>query len=77
MTTHAERVEIVCPRCGRTFAGWCRPGAMVLGGDDRGLHVDLETSSVCRHCGAVVLHHELVRADEGLWVQDLDRPSAP
>jgi predicted RNA-binding Zn-ribbon protein involved in translation (DUF1610 family) len=77
MTTHAERVEIVCPQCGRTFSGWCRPGAMVLGGDDHGLHLELATSSVCRHCGTVVRHHELLLTREGTWVQDPDRTSAP
>ncbi len=77
MTTHSERVEIVCPCCGRSFAAWCRPGAAVLGGDDRSLHLDLGSASVCSHCGEKVPHHDLVLADVGLWVQDLDRSSAP
>lgn len=54
MSPPTELIEVVCPRCGESFAQWHRPGE------------ETEAASSCTHCGHDPATDRLVHED-GVW----------
>jgi predicted RNA-binding Zn-ribbon protein involved in translation (DUF1610 family) len=54
MSSNAEMVDVVCPRCGEEFGHWHRPE-------------DPSAMALCPHCGHDLAGDRLLHED-GFWV---------
>ena len=57
MSTFAEKIEVICPKCGEEFADWYRPS------------LDPAACSTCPQCGYRLSDDVSVRT-EGPWLPD-------
>ena len=63
MSPTAEMIEVVCPRCGESYAQWYRPAT------------DPAAISSCPHCGHDPAIDRLVHED-GIWTLTADEDEA-
>jgi hypothetical protein len=57
MSIHAEKIEVICPKCGDEFADWYRPS------------LDPAASATCPTCGYCLSDDSSVRT-EGPWLPE-------